>query len=58
MIKSFRAKPQHPLVELRNHILRLKKNESPLHDKQRAGVTARIQKRLPATRTFRDGRYA
>jgi len=33
MIKSFRTKPQHPLVELRNHILRLRKNQSPHHGK-------------------------
>lgn len=57
MIKSFRKKPQHPLVELRNHILRLRKNEDPVHGTKPLRITARNPERLE-TPVSRGGRHA
>lgn len=58
MTKSFRTKPQHPLVELRNHILRLKKTGSPVHSTPRSRAAAPKQKPLQTTRALRGKRHA
>lgn len=58
MVKSYRTKPQHPLVELRNHILRLRKNEIPLHGTQPLRIVARSLGRLRVqTPSSQGGRY-